>query len=136
MIHRLRVWTGPTLVHGIAEKVRLAGLTVTIVGTEHLYVDIETKALHDQDVALTGEQIRLAAEHNFRAALRACHDTDFGLRPEWIFSLEDPHVLVKEALRDIDTLKAKWPDDYRGRVGYRTALSKLELAARNLVGAK
>lgn len=37
---RLRYHTGPTIVEFIANQMRAAGLDVSCVGTEHVYVDV------------------------------------------------------------------------------------------------
>jgi hypothetical protein len=38
---KARVWTGPTSVGSVAAKLREAGVTVTVEGTEHVHVLVE-----------------------------------------------------------------------------------------------
>lgn len=65
--HRLKVWTGPTLVVELGRRLRRAGLKVPVTGTEHLYVVVE-----GSDCS--------AAQHNMRAALYRKYRKDWGLR--------------------------------------------------------
>lgn len=69
--YSLRVWTGPTLVQQLADKLREAGIHVACQGTENLYLTAE------------GEGVGGAA-HNVLAALMLKHGTDFGLRPRGV----------------------------------------------------
>ena len=38
-----KVWTGPTQVQGAADLLRKAGLNVTLEGTEHVYVQADSR---------------------------------------------------------------------------------------------
>lgn len=69
MKHLLRIWTGPTLVHQLAEKLTEAGIEVCERGTEHVIVKHE-----GMDAA--------GASWNVIADLMRKHGTDFGLRPK------------------------------------------------------
>jgi hypothetical protein len=65
--YRLPFHTGPTIVRQIAQKMREAGISVAIEGTERVYVDCE------------GED-RWSANQAVLRALREKHGTVFGLR--------------------------------------------------------
>lgn len=67
MRQRLHLWTGPVIVHAIAEACRDANLNVVAEGTEHVYLDVDAPTYH--------EALDLARED-----LRTAHGTDFGLR--------------------------------------------------------
>ena len=69
MKHLLRIWTGPVLVHQLAEKLTEAGIEVCERGTEHVIVK------HDATDPS-------AAVWNMLADLMRKHGTDFGLRPK------------------------------------------------------
>ncbi len=68
---RLRIWTGPSLVSELAGKLRDAGVTVTVEGTEHVYVEAEGS---DDS----------AASWNILVALFNTHGRDYGLRPRGV----------------------------------------------------
>lgn len=65
-MYKLSFFTGPTLVHEIAKKMREAGIRVTCEGTETVWVEAEG---HDS----------LYARLGVASDLRRKHGTDFGL---------------------------------------------------------
>ena len=68
MKFKISIWTGPTIVREIAAKIREAGVTVTVEGTETVY-------------AVADGQTAEGAAWNVLVDLRRVHGTDFGLRP-------------------------------------------------------
>jgi len=64
--HRLRFWTGPVNVEAIGAKAREAGLSVAVVGTEHLLIDSYGRD-HIDAVLKVSE------------AMKRTHGTNFGM---------------------------------------------------------
>jgi hypothetical protein len=69
MTFKMKAWTGPTLVKQLADKLREAGINVTLEGTETVYFVAEGSYPD-------------AAGWNTLVDLMNTHGTDFGLRIE------------------------------------------------------
>lgn len=65
---KLKFHTGPTIVNEIADKMKSAGLHVTCIGTEHVYLEEWTSGDHI-DARITALDM-----------LRSVHGTNFGLK--------------------------------------------------------
>jgi hypothetical protein len=63
----MKAYTGPVVVKEIASRVKSAGVDITMLGTEHIYV------------VAAGENFEDAANHVRHAIVRKC-GRDFGLR--------------------------------------------------------
>lgn len=63
----MKAYTGPTVVKEIASRVKSAGIDITMIGTEHIYI------------VAAGESLEDAAHHAHAAIVKKC-GRDFGLR--------------------------------------------------------
>ncbi len=66
-VHNFSIWTGPTCVERLADKITEAGIVVTARGTERVYVAQEGACRTDAALQIEG-------------ALRRVHGTTFGLQ--------------------------------------------------------
>lgn len=61
-MNKYRVYCGPTVVEHAAAKLRTAGLDVTLLGTEHVYVDAVSHEVVLMALGTTGWSYRDVAQ--------------------------------------------------------------------------